>query len=50
MQMNAYPLEQVFRIVQGAGVRGLHVAFTDHGGCLGVLLCFRKAAGAAYIA
>jgi len=40
MHMNAYPLNDVFRIIQEAGGRQVHVLPTDHGGCLGAILCF----------
>jgi SAM-dependent methyltransferase len=50
MQMNAYPLNAVCRVIQQAGVRQMHVLPTDHGGCLGVLMCFRKTPHAPYLA
>jgi 2-polyprenyl-3-methyl-5-hydroxy-6-metoxy-1,4-benzoquinol methylase len=50
MQMNAYPLKDVFRLLQGAGIRQIHVLPTDHGGCLGLTLCFQKTPNACYLA
>jgi SAM-dependent methyltransferase len=50
MQMNAYPLNEVYRIIQGSGIRQIHVLPTDHGGCLGLVLCFRKVSNASYLA
>jgi 2-polyprenyl-3-methyl-5-hydroxy-6-metoxy-1,4-benzoquinol methylase len=50
MQMNAYSLNQVYRIIQDSGVRQIHVLPTDHGGCLGLVLCFRKVPNAPYLA
>jgi len=49
MQMNAYPLNEVFRLVQEAGVQWIQVLPTDHGGCLGLVLCFRKAPTTSYL-
>lgn len=43
MQMNAYDMNAVFRILQMQGVREYHAEFTDHGGELGVILYFVKA-------
>jgi ubiquinone/menaquinone biosynthesis C-methylase UbiE len=40
MEMNAYPLNVVFRILQEAGARQVCVLPTDHRGCLGAVLCF----------
>ncbi len=48
MQMNAYPLNEVFQMIQEAGVRQMHVLPTDHGGCLGLVICFRKGSTEAY--
>ena len=45
MQMNAYPLNDVFRIIQESGSPQVHVLPTDHGGCLGAVLCFRRRLG-----
>jgi 2-polyprenyl-3-methyl-5-hydroxy-6-metoxy-1,4-benzoquinol methylase len=42
MQMNAYPLNDLLRIIQESGSRRIHVLPTDHGGCLGAILCFRR--------
>jgi len=46
MQMNSYSLNPLFQILQEAGVREMHLAFTDHTGALGTVLFFRKGAGA----
>ncbi len=48
MQMNVYLLNEVFRLVQEAGGRRMQVLPTDHGGCLGLVICFRKAPGEPY--
>ena len=45
MQMNAYPLNEVFRIIHEAGSGPIQVLPTDHGGCLGAILCFRRLRG-----
>lgn len=51
MQMNPYPLQEVFRIIQDAGIRQMHVLTTDHSaGCLGLVLYFRKDPDADYLA
>jgi hypothetical protein len=50
MQMNAYSLNEVCRIIQHSGIRQIHVLPTDHGGCLGLVLCFRKVPNASYLA
>ena len=42
MQMNAYLLNPLFQLFQQAGVREIHVAFSDHTGTLGMVLIFRK--------
>ncbi|WP_158264898.1 class I SAM-dependent methyltransferase [Blastopirellula marina] len=42
MQMNPYHLNQVFFLLQRAGVTDLHVEFTNHGGHLGTFLVFSK--------
>ena len=42
MQMNAYPLNDVFRIIQEAGGGPIQVLPTDHAGCLGAVLCFQR--------
>jgi 2-polyprenyl-3-methyl-5-hydroxy-6-metoxy-1,4-benzoquinol methylase len=42
MQMNAYPLNEVFRIIQEVAGGPIQVLPTDHGGCLGAILCFRR--------
>jgi SAM-dependent methyltransferase len=44
MQMNSYPLNEVFFCLQRAGIASLLVDFTDHGGELGVFLFFLKPA------
>jgi 2-polyprenyl-3-methyl-5-hydroxy-6-metoxy-1,4-benzoquinol methylase len=48
MQMNDYPLNRIFHRIQMSGVRRMHIEFTDHGGCLGLLLFFRKDAQGHY--
>ena len=45
MQMNSYLLNLLFQILQQAGVREMHVAFSDHGGALGAVLFFKKGSG-----
>jgi len=40
MQMNSYHLNQVFFILQCAGVRRIHAEFTDHGGEFGLFIFF----------
>ncbi len=42
MQMNSYQLNQIFFLLQTAGIQDLHVEFTNHGGHLGVFLIFAK--------
>ena len=42
MQMNSYNLNQLFFLLQRAGVPRFHSEFTDHGGELGVFLFFQK--------
>ena len=42
MHMNPYPLNDVFSVIQLAGVSEMHVEFSDHAGERGVLLYFRK--------
>jgi SAM-dependent methyltransferase len=42
MQMNAYPLGEVLRIIHEAGSGPIQMLPTDHGGCLGAILCFRR--------
>jgi len=46
MEMNAYDLNQVLAVLQGAGAGEMHAEFTDHGGHLGVVLYFQKGMGA----
>jgi hypothetical protein len=50
MQMNAYPLNDVFRIIHEAGTGPIHVLPTDHAGCLGAILCFRRTRGSGLVA
>ena len=50
MQIYASSMREVFQILQAAGVRQIHVLPTDHGGCLGLVLCFRKVPSAPYLA
>jgi SAM-dependent methyltransferase len=40
MQMNLYPVTELFVILQNRGVHHVHLEFTDHGGELGVFLFF----------
>jgi SAM-dependent methyltransferase len=49
MQMNDYNLSRLFHFIQEAGVRRMHVEFTDHGGCYGVMLFFQKPVEDRYI-
>lgn len=42
MQMNPYLLNEYLFLLQGAGVRQIHIEFTDHGGELGAFLFFRR--------
>jgi SAM-dependent methyltransferase len=42
MQMNIYPLNELFFVLHRAGVHQMHTVFTDHGGELGVFLFFRR--------
>lgn len=42
MQMNPYNLNELFYLIQSAGIRNAYVVFTDHGGELGVYLYFQK--------
>jgi SAM-dependent methyltransferase len=42
MQMNVYPLSELFFVLQRAGVHQVHTRFTDHGGELGVFLFFMR--------
>jgi len=46
MQMNPYPLNELFFLVQSRlCVRTCHIEFTDHGGELGVVMYFQRPAG-----
>jgi SAM-dependent methyltransferase len=42
MQLHAYDLGALLHRVQAVGAVRLHVELTDHGGALGVLLCFSR--------
>jgi 2-polyprenyl-3-methyl-5-hydroxy-6-metoxy-1,4-benzoquinol methylase len=42
IQMNAYPLNTLFKLIQVAGVRHIHAELTNHAEHLGALLFFRK--------
>ena len=42
IQMNPYPLNPVFKLIQDAGVRRMCIELTNHTGHLGALLCFAK--------
>lgn len=50
MQMNDYDLNRVFLLLQRSGIDDFHAQFTDHGGCLGVSLYFKKPVAAAVLA
>ncbi len=50
MQMNPYTLNPLLHLLQRAGVRRMHVEFTDHGGDYGLVLFFRKSADETYFA
>jgi hypothetical protein len=45
MEMNPYPVNELLSLVQDAGGQSLHVELTDHGGCRGVILFFKKGPG-----
>jgi SAM-dependent methyltransferase len=42
MQMNPYPMNVLFRLIQATGCSSINARFTNHGGFLGVILLFRK--------
>jgi 2-polyprenyl-3-methyl-5-hydroxy-6-metoxy-1,4-benzoquinol methylase len=42
IQMNPYPLNALFKLVQDAGVRRIHAELTSHADHLGAMLFFRK--------
>jgi 2-polyprenyl-3-methyl-5-hydroxy-6-metoxy-1,4-benzoquinol methylase len=42
MQMNSYLLNEIFYLIQAAGIRDVYSEFTDHGGHLGVYIYFQK--------
>lgn len=42
MQMNSYNLNELFFLIQSAGVKKTYLEFTDHGGELGAFLYFQK--------
>jgi 2-polyprenyl-3-methyl-5-hydroxy-6-metoxy-1,4-benzoquinol methylase len=42
IQMNPYPLNTLFKLIQDAGVCHIHAELTNHAGHLGALLFFRK--------
>jgi SAM-dependent methyltransferase len=42
MQMNRYPLSDLFQILQEAGANQVHTTFMDQGGVYGAVLVFRK--------
>jgi SAM-dependent methyltransferase len=44
MQMNPYNLNEIFFILQRAGIHRVRADYTDHGGELGVFLFFQKSA------
>jgi len=42
MQMNAYDLNHLFLMIQKANVLDCYTAFTNHGGCFGIVVYFKK--------
>jgi cyclopropane fatty-acyl-phospholipid synthase-like methyltransferase len=46
MQMNPYMVNELFFLMQGAGIQRFHTEFTDHGGELGVYFFFQLPASA----
>lgn len=42
MLMNPYDVNEILFVMQHAGIQSFFTQFTDHGGELGVLLCFQK--------
>jgi len=42
MEMNPYPLAQIFRMLYDSGCHRVRVRFTEHSGFLGALLLFQK--------
>jgi len=42
IQMNPYPLNALFKLIQDAGVRRIHAELTNHAEHLGALLFFRR--------
>ncbi|HEY6131740.1 MAG TPA: class I SAM-dependent methyltransferase [Halioglobus sp.] len=47
MQLHPYDLNLILRKLQTAGVRRLHLEYTEHG-CFGVVLFFKKSSGDVY--
>lgn len=45
-----YDLNAAFKVLQEAGIRRLHVEYTDHAGLYGVILFFQQLRDAAYMA
>ena len=45
-----YDLNAAFAILQEAGIRRMHVEFTDHAGLYGVMMFFRRSREAGYVA
>lgn len=43
-----YDLNAVFGALQESGIRRMHIEYTDHAGCCGVVLFFQRVPGAAY--
>jgi SAM-dependent methyltransferase len=41
-EMNSYPLDRVFQVIQKRGIRTISCSLTDHGGFLGALLIFQN--------
>jgi 2-polyprenyl-3-methyl-5-hydroxy-6-metoxy-1,4-benzoquinol methylase len=42
MQMNLYPLDKLFELLQSKGCHRITTAFSNHDGHLGVMLCFQR--------
>ena len=42
MQMNPYNVNELFFLIQSAGIHNIYLRFTDHGGALGFYLYFQK--------
>jgi len=42
MQMNSYPLDRLFRMLQDTGFHRIAIRYSDHGGFLGMMLLFQR--------